>query len=72
MKVVSPIEDTPAFKAGIKAGDLIIKLDDVSTKGMPLSKAVKKMRGKPNTDGEAHDPAQGRRQQPLEFTCGAT
>ena len=49
VKVVSPIEDTPAFRAGVKAGDLIIKLDDTSTKGLNLSDAVKRMRGKPNT-----------------------
>ncbi|HNH90149.1 MAG TPA: S41 family peptidase, partial [Thiobacillaceae bacterium] len=50
VKVVSPIEDTPAFKAGIKSGDLIIKLDDSPVKGMTLNDAVKKMRGKPGTD----------------------
>src|SRR5262249_29596010 len=50
VKVVAPIEDTPAFRAGVQAGDLIIKLDDVSLKGISLSDAVKKMRGKPNTD----------------------
>ena len=49
IRVVSPIEDTPAFKAGIKAGDLIVKIDDTATRGMPLSKAVEKMRGKPGT-----------------------
>ena len=49
VKVISPIEDTPAFKAGIKPGDLIIKLDDTPVKGMTLNDAVKKMRGKPNT-----------------------
>ncbi len=49
VKVVSPIEDTPAFRAGIKAGDLIVKLDDTPVKGMNLSDAVKRMRGKPNT-----------------------
>jgi carboxyl-terminal processing protease len=49
VKVVSPIEDTPAFKAGVKAGDLIIKLDDTPVKGMTLNDAVKKMRGKPGT-----------------------
>src|SRR5215510_415777 len=37
VKVVSPIEDTPAFKAGIKPGDLIIKLDDTPVKGMSLN-----------------------------------
>ena len=50
VKVVAPIEDTPAFRAGVQAGDLIIKLDDQSLKGISLSDAVKKMRGKPNTD----------------------
>ena len=50
VKVIAPIEDTPAFKAGVQAGDLIIKLDDESLKGINLSDAVKKMRGKPNTD----------------------
>jgi len=50
VKVIAPIEDTPAYRAGVKAGDLIIKLDDVSLKGISLSDAVKRMRGKPNTD----------------------
>jgi carboxyl-terminal processing protease len=49
VKVISPIEDTPAFKAGIKPGDLIIKLDETPVKGMSLNDAVKRMRGKPNT-----------------------
>ncbi|MBV2234262.1 MAG: S41 family peptidase [Sterolibacterium sp.] len=49
VKVISPIEDTPAYRAGIKAGDLIIKLDDTPVKGMSLSDAVKRMRGKPRT-----------------------
>ena len=47
VKVISPIDDTPAHKAGIKAGDLIIKLDDRSVKGMSLNDAVDIMRGKP-------------------------
>jgi len=50
VKVISPIEDTPAFKAGVKPGDLIIKLDETPVKGMTLNDAVKKMRGKPNTN----------------------
>ncbi len=50
VKVISPIEDTPAFRAGVKAGDLIVKLDETPVKGMTLSDAVKRMRGKPNTD----------------------
>lgn len=49
VKVVSPIEDTPAARAGIKAGDLIIKIDSTPTKGLTLSEAVKMMRGKPKT-----------------------
>jgi carboxyl-terminal processing protease len=49
VRVVSPIEDTPAFRAGIKTGDLIVKIDDLATRGMPLSAAVDKMRGKPGT-----------------------
>ena len=47
VKVISPIDDTPAQKVGIKAGDLIIKLDDRSVKGMSLNDAVGAMRGKP-------------------------
>jgi carboxyl-terminal processing protease len=50
VKVVAPIEDTPAWKAGLKSGDLIIKLDDTNVKGMTLNDAVKLMRGKPDTD----------------------
>ncbi|HSS46953.1 MAG TPA: S41 family peptidase [Burkholderiales bacterium] len=49
VKVVSPIEDTPAYNAGLRSGDLIIKLDDTAVKGMTLNDAVKRMRGKPNT-----------------------
>ena len=49
VKVISPIEDTPAYRAGVKPGDLIIKLDDAQVKGMTLNDAVKRMRGKPNT-----------------------
>jgi len=50
VKVISPIDDTPAFRAGIQAGDLIIRLDDKSVKGMTLNDAVKIMRGEPGTD----------------------
>ncbi|MBM3368045.1 MAG: S41 family peptidase [Betaproteobacteria bacterium] len=49
VRVVSPIDDSPAARAGIKAGDLIIRLDETAVKGMTLSDAVKRMRGKPNT-----------------------
>jgi carboxyl-terminal processing protease len=50
VKVISPIDDTPAQKAGIKAGDLIIRLDDKPVKGMSLNDAVKSMRGEPGSD----------------------
>ncbi|MCC6474266.1 MAG: S41 family peptidase [Burkholderiales bacterium] len=50
VKVVSPIEDTPAFRAGLKPGDLIVRLDDTPVKGMNLNDAVKRMRGKPKTE----------------------
>lgn len=49
VKVVTPIEDTPAFRAGLKTGDLIMQLDETLVKGMSLNDAVKRMRGKPNT-----------------------
>jgi len=49
VKVISPIDDTPADKAGIKAGDLIIRLDETPVKGMSLDAAVKIMRGRPGT-----------------------
>ena len=49
IKVISPIDDTPAVRAGIQAGDLIIKLDGSSVKGMSLSESVEKMRGKVGT-----------------------
>jgi len=49
VKVVAPIDDSPASRAGLKPGDLIVKLDETSVKGMTLNEAVKRMRGKPNT-----------------------
>jgi carboxyl-terminal processing protease len=49
VKVVAPIDDTPAARAGLKPGDLIVKLDDSSVKGMTLNDAVKRMRGRVNT-----------------------
>ena len=52
VKVISPIDDTPAFKAGLQAGDLIIRLDEQTVKGLTLNDAVKIMRGKPGTDIE--------------------
>ena len=45
LTVISPIEDTPAFKAGVKAGDQILKIDDKFTKDLTITDAVKKMRG---------------------------
>jgi carboxyl-terminal processing protease len=49
VKVVSPIEGSPAFRAGIKAGDLITRIDDTAVKGLSMDQAVKRMRGEPNT-----------------------
>lgn len=49
VKVISPIDDTPAQRAGVKSGDLVIKLDKKNVKGMTLDEAVKIMRGKPGT-----------------------
>jgi len=50
VKVVSPIDDTPAFRAGIKAGDFITHLDEKPVQGLALSEAVERMRGKIDTD----------------------
>ena len=50
VKVIAPIDDTPAQRAGVKAGDLIIRLDEKPVKGMSLGEAVSLMRGKPGTE----------------------
>ena len=50
VKVVSPIDDTPAFRAGLKSGDLITHLDREAIQGLSLAEAVEKMRGPVNTD----------------------
>jgi carboxyl-terminal processing protease len=49
VKIVSPIEDTPAFRAGIKAGDLITRIDNVPVKGLSLDEAISRMRGEPHS-----------------------
>ncbi len=49
VKVISPIDDTPAQKAGIRAGDLVVRLDDTAVKGLSLGEAVKMMRGAPGS-----------------------
>ena len=60
IKVVSPIDDTPASKAGIMANDIITKLDDEAVQGLTLNQAVEKMRG----SGQHQDPAEDHPQGP--------
>ncbi len=59
LTVVSPIEDTPAYKAGIKPGDEIIKIDDEFTKDMTLTDAVKMMRGPKGSKVSPNAPSRG-------------
>jgi carboxyl-terminal processing protease len=49
VKVVSPIEGSPAFRAGLRPGDLITRIDDTAVRGLSVDQAVKRMRGEPNT-----------------------
>lgn len=66
VKVVSPIDDTPAFKAGIKTGDYISYIDDEAVLGMSLTEAVEKMRGKSGTKVNLTILREGKNE-PLEF-----
>lgn len=67
VKVISPIDDTPASRAGLKPSDLIIQLDETPVKGMTLNDAVKIMRGEPDTDILLTIVREGE-SAPLEFT----
>lgn len=67
IKVISPIDDTPAQKAGLKAGDLITRINGQSIKGTSLDDAVKLMRGEPGTDVKLGIAREGEGK-PLEFT----
>ena len=62
IKVISPIDDTPAARAGVKAGDIITALDGKTVQGLTLNDAVDKMRGAPNIEDHADHQARGRRQ----------
>ena len=66
VKVVSPIDDTPAFRAGLKPGDFITHLDGQSVQGLTLAEAVEKMRGKVNSDIKIFIRRQGR--EPFDVT----
>lgn len=65
VKVVAPIDDTPAQRAGVQAGDVIVRLDDQPVKGMGLNEAVQTMRGEPGTEIQLTIVRDGR-EQPLE------
>ena len=65
--VIAPIDDTPAARAGIRAGDIIVKIDDQATRAMTLSENVKRMRGKPKTKIDLVIARKGE-DKPLNFT----
>jgi carboxyl-terminal processing protease len=67
LTVISPIEDTPAYRAGIKAGDWISEIEGTSTKGITLSEAVKKLRGPKGTKVTITVVRKGE-EKPLHFT----
>lgn len=67
IKVISPIDDTPASRAGIQAGDTIIRIDSSPVRGMSTSDAIKKMRGKVGTKIELTITREGRAK-PLDVT----
>jgi carboxyl-terminal processing protease len=67
IRVISPIDDTPAQKAGVQAGDIIVKIDDTPTKGMNLNDAVEKMRGRPGSPIHLTIQRQGQ-EKPIELT----
>ncbi len=66
VRIVAPIDDTPAYKAGLESGDLITQIDDTPVKGMTISEAVTLMRGKPGTTITLTIAREGENQ-PLEF-----
>tara|TARA_Y100000992_G_scaffold96948_1_gene62559 strand:+ start:190 stop:1374 length:1185 start_codon:yes stop_codon:yes gene_type:complete len=66
VKIITPIDDTPAQKAGLKAGDLVIEVQDVSLKDKSLNDAVKLMRGEPGTKVKVKILREGA-SQPLDF-----
>ena len=67
IKIISPIDDTPAAKAGIKAGDLIVEVDGVPVRGMALQKAIEKLRGEKGTSIELMV-LRDDQETPIEFT----
>ena len=67
VRVISPIDDTPAARAGIRAGDIITKLDGEATADLTLEEAVKRMRGEPKTKIRLEIARKGE-MKPLSFT----